>query len=230
MASFASGMFTPQTPHLGMAVAALVLVVAGACSSNGTTSPTSADAAAMSDGSGSSPDAAVSDAPTEALASDGGADADAGPPLTCSPNVWLDQNTWDSCPELGGTGPRCNCYGYAPDGGSLMFQSGLHMQMDITSFLLPTPMTAGQPYSLSVTVSNNGYYGDVEFWGSNATCGSGLELLYQAPLDSKVYCADVHPSQSYTYILFVQRLNVDSGAPAGESAHNTLACPSSRCP
>ena len=203
-------------------------VLAGACSS-GTAAPaaTADGAAAVVDGSpdgGSSPDVASDDGAA------GDAEVDAGPPLTCSPSVWLDENTWDSCPELAGTGPRCTCYGYAPDGGTLMFQAGFHMQMDITSFVLPTPMTAGQPYSLSVTVANHGYYGDIEFWGSNGTCGPGLELLYSAPLDSKIYCADVHPSQSYTYILYVQRLSVDSGAPAGESASHTLACPAARCP
>jgi hypothetical protein len=91
-------------------------------------------------------------------------------------------------------------------------------------------MTAGQPYSLSVTVTNHNFYGDIEIWGSNATCGPGLERLYVAPVASQIFCADVVPSQSYTYAILVQRLYWDGGAPAGGSAYNFLACPTDRCP
>ncbi len=102
--------------------------------------------------------------------------------------------------------------------------------MGITSFRLPVPMTAGQTYSLSVTVANHNYYGEIEFWGTDSTCGPGLERLYVAPVEAKVYCADVVPSQSYPYVLLVQRLHWDGGGFASGSARNVLACPTGRCP
>jgi hypothetical protein len=101
--------------------------------------------------------------------------------------------------------------------------------MSITSIQLPVPMTAGQPYSLSVSVNDNGFSGDVEFWGATSQCGPGWQQLYSAPLGSKVYCADVSPAQDYPYVIYVERMYTDSGAPAGESAYNHLACPTGRC-
>jgi hypothetical protein len=101
--------------------------------------------------------------------------------------------------------------------------------MNITSLQLVDPMKAGQPYSLSVSVSNYRFFGDIEFWGATSECGSGLEKLFSAPVDSKVFCADVLPARDYSHVLFVERLMVDSGAPASEHADNILACPTGRC-
>jgi hypothetical protein len=101
--------------------------------------------------------------------------------------------------------------------------------MSITSMQLPVAMKAGQPYSLSITVSDNGFSGDVEFWGATSQCGPGWQQLYSAPLASKAYCADVNPTQDYTYVLYVERMFTDSGAPSSESDYNHLACPTGRC-
>jgi hypothetical protein len=102
--------------------------------------------------------------------------------------------------------------------------------MSITSMLLPEPMKAGQPYSLAATVFNGGFTGDIQFWGTTSECGPGLEQLFSKPVDSTTYCVDALPTQDYTYVLFVERLINDSGAPASEHEGNILACPSGRCP
>jgi hypothetical protein len=170
-----------------------------------------------------SADASVPDAAAEAPAPDAAGDVAA--PLTCSPSTLLDPRPWEECPGDG----YCVCRSYAPDAGGLAFDYGVTI-MDITSMQLTDVMKAGQPYSLSVSVSNSGFYGDIEFWGTTSECGPGLQKLYSAPVESKVYCADVLPTQDYTYVLYVQRLMVDSGAPAGEHADTILACPTGRCP
>jgi hypothetical protein len=116
-----------------------------------------------------------------------------------------------------------------PDAGSLSYDYSATI-MSITSYELPVPMKAGQPYSLSVTEYDNNFGGDVEFWGATSECGPGWEKLYGAPMDSKVYCADVTPTQDYTYVLYVERLvKEDGGWSASSHASNHLACPTGRC-
>ncbi len=183
--------------------------------------PPVGDAGAASDAGGNARDDAETgyDAAVDQV-------AEAAAPTTCSPATSLDpRRPWEDC-----VGGACLCRTYAPDGGSLVLDYSRNTNMSITSFLLTDPMKAGQPYSLSVSVASSRYYGTIEFWGSNAECGPGLEKLYSAPVDTKVYCADVLPTNDYTYALLVERLMVDSGAPASEHSGNMLACPSGRCP
>jgi hypothetical protein len=173
-------------------------------------------------------DAAVADGPAAEgaspdVASPDGA-AEAGPAYSCNPATLLDNPTpWESCP-----GPSCVCYGYGPDAGGLAFDWSATI-MSITSVELPAAMKAGEPYSLSITVNDNGFSGDVEFWGATSQCGPGWQELYSAPIASKVYCADVNPTQDYTYVLYVERMFTDSGAPSSESDYDHLACPTGRC-
>jgi hypothetical protein len=127
-------------------------------------------------------------------------------------------------------GGLCRCRTYAPDGGSLVLDNSSRSNMSITSFLLPEPMKAGRPYSLSAAYVNNGYFGTIEFWGTTSECGPGLEQLFTGPVESKVYCADVVPTRDYTHVLFVEGLKWDGGRPAGAHADQILACPTSRCP
>jgi hypothetical protein len=204
------------------------VMIASAIALCGCGSSSSADGVSSTDASESteSPDAAAALDGPQASWLDAASTAPA--PLGCT-GAWLDQNTWDSCPELDGTGPNCTCYGYAPDAGTLTYDDSVAI-FNVNSFLLPLPMTAGQPYAFSVVVSDNRFYGDIELWGTNATCGPGLERLYAAPLASQTYCVNVVPSQNYPYVIFVQRLAVDSGAPASESATQFMACPTDHCP
>jgi hypothetical protein len=182
--------------------------------------------AAAADGppaAGANADAGSPDAASPDAANPDGA-AEAGPAYACNPATLLDNPTpWESCP-----GPSCVCYGYGPDAGGLDFDWSATI-MSITSVELPVAMTAGQPYSLSITVSDGGFTGDVEFWGATSQCGPGWQQLYSAPLASKTYCADVNPTQDYTYVLYVERMFTDSGAPSSESDYNHLACPTGRC-
>lgn len=202
-----------QMPVFVRTILVMATLVMG-CSSSSAPAGSGADGSVGTDGS---------TGPDDAGSAQG--EAEAATPTTCSPSTLLDPRPWETCPGDG----YCECYGYAPDGGGLAFDSAVTI-MNITSMALPAPMTANQPYSLSVSVSNSGFYGDIEFWGAMSECGAGLQKLYSAPVESKVYCADVLPTQSYTYILYVQRLSTDSGAPAGEHADTILACPTGRCP
>jgi hypothetical protein len=138
----------------------------------------------------------------------------------------VDPRPWEECEGDG----FCRCRGYAPDGGSLVYDFSRNANMGITSLLLPEPMKAGQPYSLSAAVSNSGYTGTIEFWGATSECGAGLEQLFSEPVASKIYCADVVPSQDYRYVLYVEHYLWDGGAPAGAHTGDILACPSGRCP
>ena len=54
--------------------------------------------------------------------------------------------------------------------------------------------------------------------------------MFSAPIESKVYCADVMPTQDFTYVLYVEGLKWDGGAPAGEHTGDVLACPTGRSP
>jgi hypothetical protein len=153
--------------------------------------------------------------------------ADAAAPLGCT-GAWLDDDNWDTCPELLGAGPNCGCNGYAPDAGTLASDDPASI-FDVTSFLLPLPMMAGKPYAFSFAVTDNGFYGDIELWGTNGTCGPGLERLYAAPIASKGYCINVVAAQNYPYVLLVERLAVDGGALASLSASRFMACPTDRC-
>jgi hypothetical protein len=196
----------------------------GAASADATVGPTDAESSADGDGASDVGDGGVS-GPVDSggdASNDGATDA----PLTCSQatGTWLDPRPWDSCDDT-----FCQCYGYAPDGGSLQFEGAQNENMGIRSLTLPVPMTPGQPYSLSVSVVDNGFYGDIEIWGSDAVCGAGLEKLYIQPVESKVHCADLVASKPYAYLLFVERLFVDSGAPASEHADTIIACPTVRC-
>ncbi len=141
----------------------------------------------------------------------------------------LDDDNWDTCPEELGAGPNCDCNGYAPNGGMLA-SSDSGSTLDVTSFLLPIPMTPGASYAFSFALADNGFYGDIELWGTTHTCGPGLERLYVAPIASRTYCVNVVASQAYTYVLLAQRLSVDGGALASFSASQFMACPTDHCP
>lgn len=184
------------------------------------TSPSSADGAAGA----SSGNPAFSAGPQ----SSSGGDTDGAAELGCT-GAWLGDDNWDTCPEQLGVGPNCDCNGYAPPGGTLASDNAETI-FDVTSFLLPIPVTAGKPYAFSFVVANDGFSGDIELWGTSRTCGPGLERLYVAPIASKTYCVNVVASQTYSYVLLVQRLAVDGGASASFAASQFMACPTDRCP
>jgi len=151
----------------------------------------------------------------------------AQPSKNCSPGQKL--NPFDRSIDC--SGGFCICYMYAPDGGALTSLQGQDQLTDVISMKLPEPMKAGQPYAFSVMMTNYMYTGDVEFWGANDECGDGLEKLYTEPFDSKTYCATVHPTHDYTYVLFVrQQTGIASGTSASQGWDDFYACPSGTCP
>jgi hypothetical protein len=149
---------------------------------------------------------------------------DTGASLTCSGTL-LDPRPFDECED-----GFCRCRSYAPDGGSLTLDTSIGANDGITSLLLPVAMKAGQVYSLSAMVSDSNFGGTIEFWGTNSECGPGLQKLFSAPVASQTFCADVAPSQDFTYVLYVEHLLWDGGAAASESTGAILASPDSRCP
>jgi hypothetical protein len=130
------------------------------------------------------------------------------------------------CPDNG----RCVCRTYDPSEGELMLDTSFDANMSIISFPLPEPMKAGEPYSLSATMTSSGYTGAIEFWGTNSVCGPGLQKLYGEPVESRTYCADVTPTQDFTHVLFVKRLLNPGRGSAGASEGPVLACGSNHCP
>jgi hypothetical protein len=186
-----------------------VLQTAAGCSGDDTA------ANGPSGGAGSASDAAIA-------GDNGGADVEAGPPLTCSPGTVLNQFKCSG-------DPYCRCLNYAPDGGTLVVDQTFQSVTNITSFILPQPMKSGQPYSLSSGVTNKGYTGTIEFWGTTSECGPGLQKLFSAPVESKVFCADVMPAQDFEHLLYVEHLLFHGGS-ASEFTESVLACPTGHCP
>ncbi len=126
---------------------------------------------------------------------------------------------------------RCICSDYSPDGGTLVPITGISAGTGIISYQLPTPMKAGQPYTFSFTYSNYNFTGDLELWGTNAECGPGLQMLFSEPLGSKVFCATVHPTAGYPYLLFVENHTGKGDASSASSNMTGLtACPTATCP
>jgi hypothetical protein len=126
---------------------------------------------------------------------------------------------------------RCICRTYNPDGGTLVQLTGFTASTGIISYQLPQPMRAGQPYTFSFTYSNYNFTGDLQLWGSNAECGPGLQMLFAEPVGSKVYCATVHPTAAYSYLLFVENHTGKGDASSAASNMTGLtACPTATCP
>jgi hypothetical protein len=209
---------------------AAIVAMAGWSAFGCASTPATTDGASPTAGSGGEAggSAGATGGHDASAATDAGAGEAATPPrpLTCEGAV-LDPRPWEECEGDG----FCRCRGYAPDGGTLMLDNGLNSQMSITSMQLPVAMKAGQPYSLSADIVNSNFGGDIEFWGTTSECGSGLQKLFSAPIDSKIFCADVSPTQDFTYVLLVEGLtSPTNGKPAAEHAGNVLGCPTSRCP
>ncbi len=155
----------------------------------------------------------------------GGGAGGAGGVSTCT-GTRLNGRLDLECPDNG----RCVCRTYAPSEGELMLDTSFDANMSIISFPLPEPMKAGELYSLSATMTSSGYTGAIEFWGTNSVCGPGLQKLYDEPVESRTYCADVTPTQDFTHVLFVKRLLNPGHGSAGASEGPVLACGSNHCP
>ena len=111
-----------------------------------------------------------------------------------------------------------------------MLDTSWTANMSITSLLLPEPMKAGELYSLAAKIDNHGYVGTLEFWGTNSECGPGEEQLFSAPFESKTYCADVTPTQTFTHVLFVEGRRVPTGGSGSAADGEVIACGSNHCP
>jgi len=98
------------------------------------------------------------------------------------------------------------------------------------------PMVAGQPYAISVEATPSGPQGrtdavQLEIWGTMSPCatgGEGAERLAVEGLDvDRVYCHDLHPTKSWTHVIFVFRIFDDN---AGVALHGQSYCQTGVCP
>ncbi len=113
-----------------------------------------------------------------------------------------------------------NCYEY-------VFQQGVGVQNDIPStsigirnIKLSEPMVAGQPYAFSS--ENRHPIQQTEFWGTDAECGVGLELLWSGPQPREtIDCWEFMPSAAYTNVLMVWK--------GGGQHYGVTLCPQGSC-
>jgi hypothetical protein len=68
---------------------------------------------------------------------------------------------------------------------------------------LPTPMTAGQDYALSIEIGFAMAGMQIELWGTNSSCGMALQKLYEGPMVKGLICATLQPTASYPALLLV---------------------------
>ena len=116
-------------------------------------------------------------------------------------------------------GPLANCNGYDPAGGGIDVK-GLPFVRDIA---LDPALAAGADLAISIAITSLSAESTMEFWGSNARCGPGLEPLGTAPMTLGIVCAQLTPpSTTYSHILMVWRSE-------GEHGDLTL-CPTGHCP
>jgi hypothetical protein len=81
-------------------------------------------------------------------------------------------------------------------------------------------MVAGQPYSLSMEA---GETPRAEFWGSDAQCGYGYELLWSGDIQPGIFCTVFQPTMPHSYIVMVWRAEYgthgDIGLCEGSACH-----------
>jgi len=167
----------------------------------------------------------ANDGCTQLTCADDGGTPD-GPAATgCSPGTAV---TWDKQVV-------CNWLNYVnPDAGTLSFPmtSSADTPM-VNSVPLPVPMQAGQAYAFSVLFKRSGWEGAIEFWGTDRSCGPGLERLlaepFPPPSTPKVFCSQTTPAASYTEVLLVYRYSNDPSS-GSITDDPVMACPQGTCP
>ncbi len=177
-------------------------------------------------GGGQGDDASDTSAADAADASTGdGAVSDVPAPTGCSPGTAV---SWEQRAV-------CNWLNYvAPDAGTLSFPaSSSATEPMVNSVPLPVPMQAGQAYAFSVRFRRSGWEGSIELWGTDRSCGPGLERLlaepFPPPLTHTVYCTNAAPMASYSEVLIVYRYTNDPSS-AASTIDPVMACPQGTCP
>ena len=111
-----------------------------------------------------------------------------------------------------------NCYGY--DAVANHVEPGY---ISVRQFNLMTPMAANSTYSFSLFAASAPGI-TLELYGTNGTCGAAGELLFSAPMNqSKVLCAEMHPTQHYDYLLMLWRGEGSAGVDL------MMECPQGTC-
>ena len=81
-------------------------------------------------------------------------------------------------------------------------------------------MVAGQPYAFSI--ENRHPIQQTEFWGTDAKCGAGLELLWSGPQSREtIACWVFTPTAAYTHVLMVWK--------GGGQHFGVTLCPQGTC-
>jgi hypothetical protein len=76
--------------------------------------------------------------------------------------------------------------------------------ISVDDIVLPAALTPGVTSAVSFEMQGGGPI-DIELWGTDAQCGKAKELLWKAPLTSKILCAELTPTMATTHLLFVLR-------------------------
>lgn len=116
-----------------------------------------------------------------------------------------------------------SCY-IAPETFEIPNPSAVFGVRDIA---LVTPMVANVPYAISEALQGHGPL-SLELWGTDAECGKGKELLWWAPMQSGIVCAEFTPSADHSHVLAVLRQLRDADF---FHYHAELGlCPQGTCP
>jgi hypothetical protein len=129
----------------------------------------------------------------------------------CSPGTTVD----GTVAYYDGHLKNCNSYDPAVVGG------GVGNAPFITDIALAAPIGPGDTYAFSVDMESS-VGGTMEFWGSNAECGPGLELLATSPMGVGMRCVELAPTQGpYTHIIWAWY--------GGGAHYDVTFCPGGTC-
>jgi hypothetical protein len=97
-------------------------------------------------------------------------------------------------------GPMSNCNGYDPT----MVGGTATERIFVRNIALTSPLAANQ--SMAVSIEFIAGDATVEFWGTNAECGGGAELLGSAEAAApNITCVDLSGTANYSHLIMVWR-------------------------
>jgi len=96
----------------------------------------------------------------------------------------------------------------------------------VDSVPLPEPLVAGALTALSMDVAGSGPI-NIELWGTDSECGVAQELLWWAPVEERILCAEFTPTAAYRHLIVAYR-SVDNTTRRVQVNSMTL-CRDGRC-
>lgn len=170
--------------------------------------------------SGDDDDTAADDAaPDDTAPDDDASDDDTSPddvPASghCTPGEPMNEG------RAYGSGALSNCpdYDVATVGGGVSPDA-----FGVRSIRLDTPIGPGDVLAFSADMQGAIVPFEMELWGTDESCGAGLELLASAPLTDGMRCMEARPANgAYPNLLWVW--------PSGSLHGDVTICPAGACP